>query len=430
MATIVSKRMLVLTSIEDNNNKFWEAVLMDDDTVVCNWGRVGTTGQTKTFPGAGQKYIDSKIREKEKKGYKEMQTVSSSANKNVAVAVQSGQLKSVAKKQIKYNNPTVEKLIEYLVQVNRHDIVTQSGGKLSVDVQTGLIKTDVGVAVTLDTLDRARDHLVAISKCIKQADQSSKDFITNLNEYLMCVPQKVGSRRGWEKAFIRTDDDVQKQGALIDSMESTLKALSSTPNVDGSPKEEEKVFDVNLIKSDDTKMITSISQMFNETMDRSHASATYKVRDVYDVTIGTVKQQFETNGKSLGNTKLLWHGTSAANLLSILKGGLVVPPANAAHCTGRMWGNGVYFANSSTKSLNYSMGYWGQSATARVFMLLCEVALGKPHTPRSGESHGYKIPKGYDSTWATRKDSGLRHDEFIVPYTYQCDIKNLLELAQ
>jgi len=71
MAAVVSTRMLVLTSVEDNNNKFWEAILYDNQDVECHWGRVGASGQRKTFPAAGQKYIDSKISEKEKKGYKE-----------------------------------------------------------------------------------------------------------------------------------------------------------------------------------------------------------------------------------------------------------------------------------------------------------------------------------------------------------------------
>ena len=119
----------------------------------------------------------------------------------------------------------------------------------------------------------------------------------------------------------------------------------------------------------------------------------------------------------------------AANLLSILKCGLVVPPANASHCTGRMWGNGVYAASSSTKALNYSTGFWGQSSTRRTFMFALDVALGKPYTPRRGSSWGYKLPKGYHSTWAKARESGLRHDEFITPYTYQCNLTRLVEFS-
>jgi len=425
MATIVNTRMLVLTSVEDNNNKFWEATLLSDDTVDCRWGRVGTSGQSKSFPGAGQKYIDSKIREKEKKGYKEMQVVGSKTTP--AVVVQSGQLKSVAKKQIKYNNPTVEKLIDYLVKVNKHDIVTQSGGKLSVDMDTGLIKTDVGVAVTLDTLDRARDHLVALSTCIKQADQSSKQFIQNLNEYLMCVPQKVGSRRGWEKDFIRNDQDVQKQGALIDSMESTLKAIASAPTKDGVAQEEEKVFDVQLELIEDKQEVSRIDNVYRSTLQNKHASSHLKVKNVYNVQLASMKAAFDVDGAKLSNIWELWHGTRAANLLSILKSGLMIPSSNAAHVTGRMFGNGAYFSDQSTKSLNYSYGYWdGGSRDANCFMLLASVAMGKYHVPRNTIQ---KIPAGYDSCYAKAGESGVMNNEMIVYSVSRCNLTRLIEFA-
>jgi poly [ADP-ribose] polymerase len=143
-----------------------------------------------------------------------------------------------------------------------------------------------------------------------------------------------------------------------------------------------------------------------------------------------MRARFEGDGKKLGNVKELWHGSSSANLLSILKCGLVVPPANAGHCTGRMWGNGVYTASSSTKALNYSTGFWGQSGTRRTFMFLVDVGLGKTYTPRSGTSWGYKLPRGYDSTWAKKRESGLRHDEFITPRTAQCNLTFLVEFAK
>jgi len=430
MANVISTRMLVLTSVEDNNNKFWEATLYDNDDVKTRWGRVGVEGQSKTFSGVGQRYIDTKIREKQNKGYKEMQVVGRPGNtttKNITT-VQSGALKSVAKKQIKYSNPTVEKLIEHLVKVNRHDIVTQSGGKISVDIDTGLIKTDVGVAVTLDTLDRARDYLVAISKCIKKSDLASKDFIESLNEYLMCVPQKVGSRRGWEKNFITSDLDVQKQGALIDSMESTLKALANSDSADTDiTTQEEKVFDVKLELIEDKQEITRINTLYKSTLQGKHACSHLKLKNIYDVQISTMKAVFEQDGAKLTNIWELWHGTRAANLLSILKSGLIIPSSKAAHVTGRLFGDGVYFSDQSTKSLNYSYGYWdGASKDNNCFMFLASVAMGKYYVPRSGVA---KIPTGYDSCFAKAGESSVINNEMIVYRTGQCNLAKLIEFG-
>ena len=68
------------------------------------------------------------------------------------------------------------------------------------------------------------------------------------------------------------------------------------------------------------------------------------------------------------NRKLLWHGTSLANLISILSRGLKVEPPYNAGRTGRRFGDGVYFADVCDKSRNYS---------SHQYILLCDVQLGK-----------------------------------------------------
>ena len=73
--------------------------------------------------------------------------------------------------------------------------------------------------------------------------------------------------------------------------------------------------------------------------------------------------------KSLGNRKLLWHGSGMSNFLGILSQGLRIAPPEAPS-TGYMFGKGVYFADLLSKSAQYSHGYKSQ------LVLLCEVALG------------------------------------------------------
>lgn len=52
--------------------------------------------------------------------------------------------------------------------------------------------------------------------------------------------------------------------------------------------------------------------------------------------------------KTLGNRKLLWHGTNVAVVAAILKGGLRIMP----HSGGRV-GKGIYFASENSKSAGY-----------------------------------------------------------------------------
>ena len=53
---------------------------------------------------------------------------------------------------------------------------------------------------------------------------------------------------------------------------------------------------------------------------------------------------------SLGNRRLLWHGTNVAVVAAILKTGLRIMP----HSGGRV-GRGMYFASENGKSANYGM---------------------------------------------------------------------------
>jgi poly [ADP-ribose] polymerase 2/3/4 len=424
MSNIVSKQIFVKTDAKNNNNKFWEVTLYDNDDVHCRWGRVGATGQSKDFPGGGQKKVNTKVKEKTKKGYQLQPGVNVPAGGVTKVV--GSQLKTVAKKQIRSGGCKVAgKLIDYLVQVNRHDITTASGGRLTVDVNSGLITTDVGVAVTQDRLDKARDHLVALSNCITNKDLGSNAFVSNLNDYLMCVPQKVPSKRGWEKIFLINQDGIQKQSSLIDSMESTLQAFSNAPIVTDGGKEEQ-VFNVGLALINDGKKIDRVRKLYQKTKQTRHSCHRLKVKNVYTVHIESMAKSFEKDGSKKSPVWELWHGTRAANVLSILKCGLVVPAANAAHCTGRVFGNGAYFSDQSTKALNYAYGYWGGQQDNNCFMFLTDVGMGKYHTP-SGPIR--QKPAGFDSVYAVGGKSGVLNNEMIVSRVSQCNLTHLVEFS-
>lgn len=420
---ISCRRTLILTNAQGNNNKFWEGVLYENGDVLCRWGRVGSKGQQKLFEGKGEKFLESKIRSKTKKGYEEMDAADDAGEVESKTIKGSG-LRAVAKKQIKGSGCKVtDKLIDYLVQVNRHDIKTASGGRISLDDE-GLIKTDVGRAVSQDTIDNARDHLVILSKCIGKSDYKSVDFYDNLNAYLKKIPQKVGARRGWEKTFLSDQTAIQRQGALLDSMEAALQAFQATPVV-ASDGKEDTVFNVELTLIKDDKELQRIDRLYRKTQQRRHACAHLKIKNVYNVHINHMAKAFDEHGARLNPIWELWHGTRASNLLSILKGGLVIPPSNASHVCGRMFGNGAYFSDQSTKSLNYAYGYWGGNRDNNCFMFLAQVGMGKFYVPRGPQS----FPRGYDSVYAQGGKSGVLNNEMIVPKVSQCNLTRLVEFS-
>ena len=113
------------------------------------------------------------------------------------------------------------------------------------------------------------------------------------------------------------------------------------------------------------------------------------------------------------------------NIISIMKNGLVIPPKNASYTTGAMFGVGLYFSDQSTKSLNYSYGYWDGTRDSNCYMFLADVLMGKAYIP--SRASGYK-PDGYDSIFAKAHKSGVMNNEMIV-MPCQAKLKYLIEFG-
>jgi len=137
-----------------------------------------------------------------------------------------------------------------------------------------------------------------------------------------------------------------------------------------------------------------------------------KVADVFRVEDCANAEDFSDHTESIGNRKLLWHGTNVAVVAAILKSGLRIMP----HSGGRV-GSGVYLASENGKSAGYctAQGHDG-------VMFLVEAALGKQKIVTSDGQVGYndKDPvsaSGHDSCLAVgrtepdaKKDTTMEFD--------------------
>lgn len=413
--------MYVCTDVKDNTNKFW-AYEHDGVNITYRWGRVGHAEQKKTMaytPGDLQK----KIREKEKKEYKLLEVLS---EVNLAPPANSN-VKNAAFEQLAGGDQTLTDLIERLVAANRHELLDASGGKISVNLQTGAVTTPLG-AVTKDTIQKARGFLDIIAPLARDGLVDDPEFTDALEEYLQLVPQRVGHAKGWHRYFIYDDTTVQKQSQFLDQLEASADfALASVP---ADAKAPPKVFDTKITLVDDPMIIRYVNDMFEKSRNLQHQASRLRVRTVYAVHHGPMIEAFKRDGGNLDNQWELWHGTRTFNVLSILKNGLIIPKATGNfHITGRMFGDGIYFSDQSTKALNYAQGYWdGGSKDNRCFMFLAKVAMGKYFTPRSGYDDRRNLPKpGYDSTYAIGGTSGVMNNEMIVYRTGQAVLQYLVE---
>jgi poly [ADP-ribose] polymerase len=405
-----------------NSYKYWTAKLYDDDQVHAEWGRVGCANpDSGVWPG-GDSYLSKKVREKEKKGYTHQKTIGEAvAASGSGTVVKNSDLHSIARAQLlKSSSPVLDRLIKRFVDANVHKITSST--QITYNSTTGLFTTPLGI-VTMEGLTEARDLLAKIAPRIRSR-RFGPDTDTILCQYLRIIPQSLGMKRYTTETVIPDDNALQKQNDLIDSLESSYQAtlVAPAPKAGTPAKAQEQVFKVDLDVLSDTAERTRLERFFETSKKHQHGYDNVRVREIFKVTIHDMANAFEAKTVPV---KEVFHGTSQANCLSILKSGLKVSPPSTAAIAGKMWGNGVYGAINSTKSLGYTFNRWGQGGVGDAgWLFICDFAMGKIDYPRYTCS---RPAAGHDSIWATASNTGLNNDELIVFRNSQCNIRYLLE---
>src|SRR5262249_14841750 len=127
-----------------------------------------------------------------------------------------------------------------------------------------------------------------------------------------------------------------------------------------------------------------------------------------------------------GNVQELFHGTKNCNMIGILSRGLLIAPKNVP-VTGYMFGKGVYFADQSSKSAQYSL-MWANNQKPFGYLFLADVALGRIKK-ETAPQYREEVPDGFDSVQGC-KGPHLIHNEFIIYRTAQCTLRYIAEIEQ
>ena len=417
--SVIDSCTLIYVEVDRNSNKVWQGTVLDDGSFIAQWGRVGYQLQSKTYQLnsvvlAQNKFARTK-RQKLRKGYTEAQIVKQ--DRSYSFDLKDEDLELIAAQQIEHGkDPRAKQLIRYLVAVNIHNITTQTN--IDYDAATGNFSTPLGL-VTPDALAEARDYLLKIANA-----KHNRATRTLINNYLRLIPQNLGSKIDYTRFY--TLQEIQRQSEILNALSASIYQPGDGQN---------KVFECSIERVpgstlEGKKTFRKIRQLYESTINKNHLSASYKLRRIFAIDIPSMNRAFTKKAAEIGNVKTHWHGTRASNLLSIFKQGLIIPSANAAQCTGRMFGNGIYGSEQSTKALNYATNYWNTSGdnNQRVYMLLCDFAMGKEYHLTNNYRGNFPI-KGYDSTYVKPGSNNIMNQESIVYDSSQVKIKYLCEFA-
>lgn len=322
-------------------------------------------------------------------------------------------------------DPAIAKLIDQLIDENVHSITSMTSIKYTANGYA----TELG-PVTVSHVNKARKVLDDLNNLVdKDGNLDPLDKrVQNINSLFFSLIPKPFSRKISQSDMILDAKKVQDEYDILSQLETGV-SMGSAMQANTATRMNALGTDIEILK--DRKERDRIIHYIISSKAANHRGSNvwgYQVKQIYRIKIPEERNNYEKSLKRFGNIKEVFHGSSNSNLLSILKSGLIIPQSNAPHVCGRAFGNGVYGAINSTKSMNYSSGYWGgqKNSYNNIFLFLADFALGKVYNTDSGKPSG--PPSGYDSIWA-KKGYSLYNDELIVYTLSQCTLKYLVELV-
>jgi hypothetical protein len=224
--------------------------------------------------------------------------------------------------------------------------------------------------------------------------------------YYTLIPLACGRKR---PPIINTIAIISKYNDILDDLKKIVVAVKIIEN-----KNNEKINQLDNIYNDiNTKIkyvkpTTNIYKEIEKYIINSHGNThNFKLQllDIYEIERKDNVKQFNDYCKdnNLINRELLIHGSRLSNWISILQSNLLLDPSKlGVYVTGKMFGYGIYFANSFSKSAQYCGGTSGST----ICFTLAEVALGSQFEKTQSDYHlnkNFLKIQGHDSTWGKGK---------------------------
>lgn len=414
-----------------NSNKFYIAEVhgsVRGYRFYANYGRVGAKGVENAKPcktlDEALATFKKKVREKLIKGYVEVELATfskgSAVGKNqINIDGIKGvvDVDKIATKTSKLHPKVQEFVTKIYDEANQAVSLSMSGS-----VKTN-IKAPLG-NLGINGINRGRELLRQISHALSIGDINFVRYASI--DYYRHVPRKLPSNVRDESTWIlNTIGRLTKEMEILDLYEDSLRMLPLIGISDIDAKY--NGLNCDIIPVEDSNTLNYINLKVKNTHASNHR---FKLRviNAYEINHKNAPQL----DRSVGNVVKLFHGSRSANLVGILSSCLRIPTSLGSNVikTGAMFGDGIYLADSCTKSWNYSKGSWQRRPNKynTAFLFICETAMGRVYKTDTPE-YFTKAPAGYDSVMGCR-GKHLINNEFIVYKENQVRIKYIVECEE
>lgn len=422
---------LVCVDANNNHNKFYEAILNDDYSIDVKYGRVGQSSVSHHYY-PHEKNFSILVQSKISKGYTD-ETALHSVKENARAA----------HKDLTYE-PISDEIVRELVE----ELIKSSNEFMKSNYTVTLAE------ITQKMIDEAEndiDELVEIAN--NYPTSSVYAFNRKLEELFADIPRKM---RDVSKHLYNPNEDmartsgnyteqdiarttaaferiIQRERDMLDNIRGQL-----IPTIQRQSQHDGTVLDAyglsvrEVTYRQEDEITTHLGKDYNGLdVERRYVRA-------FAVENNRTRQDYEDfkrqHSLSQRDCALFYHGSKVENWFSIMKQGLSLNPD--AKITGKMFGNGLYFASDARKSLNYmdvKGSRWNDGQRDSGYMAVYAVALGKCYKPTGALSPSFSkrnLRDGCLSVYADKMLTGLNNDEYIVYDQSQCTIKYLLEMTK
>ena len=259
------------------------------------------------------------------------------------------------------------------------------------------------------------------------------EFIRLYKELVMTLPRKIYNVAMYINRVDFSDSESDNYVEKIISAENDLLDNFCSLYIDA--KTEEPDTSLTILEARGLTIRPAAAKERLKVYDKMGEDA-YKVSEVLCVenkkTRDELQKYVSDKGLKKKDCHLLWHGSRNENWWSIISNGLSLRP-NAA-ITGKMFGNGLYFATRAKKSLGYTDirgSYWAGGNQNKAYLALYNVVMGKSYEPTHALGSDFyedDLMYGCHSVWAYPKNTGLVNEECVVYNEAQADIEYPVEV--